>query len=143
MVSTGRHRTSGKRTDAAARPTAGGRAPKAAHVKLAMALNAFDEYWATLFGEDEFLDLHYMKLFLQMGTRQDQPMSRSDAYLCMKSLSAQTAMKYVNRAVERGYLQEIENPDDRRSRLLVMTPLLVSRVGTLLDYALDEFRKAL
>ena len=117
--------------------------PKPAHVKLVMALNAFDQYWTTLFGEDEFLELHYMKLFAQMWIRQGEPMPRSDAYLCMKSLSAQTAMKYVNRAVERGYLQEVENPDDRRSRLLVMTPLLMSRVGTLLDYALDEFRKAL
>jgi len=143
MVSTGRPGTPRKRTDAATLPAAGGRAPKAAQVKLVMALNAFDDYWATLFGGDEFLDLHYMKLFVQMWIRQDLPMSRSDAYLCMKSLSAQTAMKYVNRALERGYLQEIENPDDRRSRLLVMTPLLVSRVGTLLDYALDEFRKAL
>jgi hypothetical protein len=143
MVSTGRQGTPRKRTAAATVPAAGGRAPKAAHVKLVMALNAYDDYWAPLFGEDEFLDRHYRDLFAQMWVRQDLPMSRSDAYLCMKSLSAQTAMKYVNRAVERGYLQEVENPDDRRSRLLVITPLLMSRVGTLLDYALDEFRKAL
>ena len=132
-----------KRTDANQLPIIGGSLPKQAHIKLVNALNAFDQHWKTLFGEDEFLDLHYMKLFAQMWIRQGEPMPRSDAYLYMKSLSAQTAMKYVNRAVERGYLQEIENPDDRRSRLLVMTPLLMSRVGTLLDYALDEFRKAL
>ena len=132
-----------KRTDATDSPATIRRLPKPAHVKLVMALNAFDQYWTTLFGEDEFLDLHYMKLFAQMWVRHGEPMPRSDAYLCMKPFSFQTAMKYVNRAVERGYLQEIENPDDRRSRLLVMTPLLVSRVGTLLDYALDEFRKAL
>jgi hypothetical protein len=66
MVSTGRRGTPDKRMDATELPSTTGRMPKPAHVKLVMALNAFDEYWTTLFGEDEFLDLHYMKLFAQM-----------------------------------------------------------------------------
>jgi len=118
-------------------------AKRAAHLRFVVALNAFDEQWAQAFGDSDFFDLHCAKLYTRMWLTQGKPVSRSEAYGWMRELSSQTAMKYVNRALASGFLAEVENPDDRRSKLLVMTPQLSVRIEALLDFALDEFRRAL
>lgn len=107
------------------------------------ALRKLDQHWAATFDDGDFFNLHYSNLFTEMWLRDGKPVPRTEAYGYMHSLSAQTAMKYLNRALEEGYLQEVENPDDRRSRLVVMSPKLKQRLDTLIDYALTEFRKAL
>lgn len=112
-------------------------------MRFAVALNAFDEQWANAFGDSDFFDLHYAKLFTRLWLAEEKPVGRSEAYGWMSDLSAQTAMKYVNRALASGLLAEVENPDDRRSKLLVMTPQLRARMEALFDFALDEFRRAL
>ena len=108
-----------------------------------VALHALDEHWASVFSDSDIFDMHYAKLFTRLWVTQGKPISRSEAYNWMTELSSQTAMKYVNRALSAGFLAEVENPDDRRSKLLVMTPTLSARVEALFDLALAEFRGAL
>ena len=50
--------------------------------------------------------------------------SKTDACDLVKGVSRQTAMKYVNKAIADGFLSEVDNPADGRSRLLRMSPLL-------------------
>jgi len=107
------------------------------------ALRKLDQHWAESFDDGDFFDLHYSSLFTEMWLRDGRPVPRTEAYGFMQSLSPQTAMKYLNRALQEGYLLEVENPDDRRSRLIAMSPKLKARLDALIDYALAEFRKAL
>lgn len=108
-----------------------------------MALNAMDDRWAYAFGDSDFFDMHYARLFSHLWVTQGKPVSRSEAYGWLSALSNQTAMKYINRALSAGYLAEVENPDDRRSKMLVMTPDLAARVESVVGSALEEFRRAL
>ena len=118
-------------------------AKRAAYLRFVVALHALDEHWASVFSDSDIFDMHYAKLFTRLWVTQGKPISRSEAYNWMTELSSQTAMKYVNRALSAGFLAEVENPDDRRSKLLVMTPTLSARVEALFDFALEEFRRAL
>lgn len=116
---------------------------RAAQVAFVGALRKLDRHWAETFDDGDFFDLHYSALFTEMWLRDGRPVPRTEAYAFMQSLSPQTAMKYLNRALAEGYLLEVENPDDRRSRLIAMSPKLKARLDDLIDYALAEFRKAL
>ena len=107
------------------------------------ALRKLDRQWAATFDDGDFFDLHYSSLFTEMWLRDGRAVPRTEAYGFMQSLSPQTAMKYLNRALQEGYLLEVDNPDDRRSRLIAMSPKLKERLDNLIDYALAEFRKAL
>jgi DNA-binding MarR family transcriptional regulator len=48
-------------------------------------------------------------------------------------------MKYINRAVAEGFLEERGNPTDGRSRLLRMSPRLHSQFAQVIDRASDAF----
>jgi DNA-binding MarR family transcriptional regulator len=48
-------------------------------------------------------------------------------------------MKYVNKAVADGYLEEHDNPNDGRSRLIRMSPQLRDRFATVIDRANAAF----
>lgn len=107
------------------------------------ALRKLDGRWAESFHEDDFYDLHYSDLFTQMWQRGEQAVTRSEAYAMMRNISIQTAKKYLNQAIENGYLLELDNPLDRRSRLVRMSPKLQERFERLIDESLKEFRAAL
>jgi DNA-binding MarR family transcriptional regulator len=59
----------------------------------------------------------------------------------VKGVSSQTAMKYVKQAIAQGYLEEVENPTDGRSRLLRMSPLLREHFAPVIDHASEAFGK--
>jgi DNA-binding MarR family transcriptional regulator len=48
-------------------------------------------------------------------------------------------MKYLNKAIADGYLEEIDNPADKRSRLLRMSPLLREQLAQVIDRANEAF----
>lgn len=118
-------------------------APEADRRGFIGALRALDRRWAETFDDGDFFDLHYSALFTEMWLREGRAVPRTEAYGYMASLSPQTAMKYLNRALQEGYLVEVDNPDDRRSRLVAMSPKLKARLDALIDYALAEFRRVL
>lgn len=107
------------------------------------ALRKLDGRWAASFHEDDFYDLHYSDLFTQMWQQGERAVTRSEAYAMMRNISIQTAKKYLNQAIENGYLLELDNPQDRRSRLVCMSPKLQERFERLIDDSLKDFRAAL
>ncbi len=107
------------------------------------ALRNLDGRWGASFHEDDFYDLHYSDLFTQMWQQGDRAVTRSEAYAMMRNISIQTAKKYLNQAIENGYLLELDNPQDRRSKLVKMSPKLQERFERLIDESLKDFRMAL
>lgn len=111
--------------------------------RFVQALRALDRTWFEVFDDGDFFDLHYSNLFTEMWLREGRPVTRTEAYGFLRAMSLQTAMKYLNRALEAGYLEEVDNPGDRRSRLVMMSPKLKERLERLIDTALGEFQRLL
>jgi hypothetical protein len=95
------------------------------------------------FPETGFSDVYFSRLFTELWLRADTAVTKTDAYELVTGLSMQTAMKYVRRAIEQGYLEELANPADGRSRLLRMSPLLRERFAQVIDRANKAFSAVL
>jgi hypothetical protein len=116
---------------------------KAARTRFLLALRELDDAWVAAFPETGFSDLYFSRLFTELWLRADTAVTKTDAYELVTGLSTQTAMKYVGRAIEQGYLQEFANPADGRSRLLRMSPLLRERFAQVIDRANKAFSAVL
>jgi hypothetical protein len=116
----------------------------ASRMRFLQALRELDEAWVCVFAQAGFSDIYFSRLFTELWLRGDEAViAKTDAYGLVKDLSPQTAMKYVRRAIEEGYLEEVENPADGRSRLLRITPLLRACLSEVIDRASAAFREAL
>jgi hypothetical protein len=110
--------------------------------RFLVALRELDDAWMSIFQETGFSDIYFSRLFTELWLRGESAVPKTDAYDLVKGLSPQTAMKYIRRAIDEGYLEEIENPADGRSQLLRMTPLLKSRMVDVINRASPAFRTA-
>ena len=89
---------------------------------LAEVLKQVGANWRSSIGDDDFHSLEYMGLFTEIWLRGANPVMKTDCYRFMSGISRQTAKKYLERAIERGYLKETDNPRDKRSKLITMSP---------------------
>lgn len=108
--------------------------------RFLVALRELDDAWVSIFQETGFSDIHFSRLFTELWLRGESAVPKTDAYGLVKGLSPQTAMKYIRRAIDESYLEEIGNPADGRSRLVRMTPLLKSRMVAVIDRASPAFQ---
>jgi hypothetical protein len=111
--------------------------------RFLLALRELDDAWVAAFPETGFSDVYFSRLFTELWLRSDTAVTKTAAYELVTGLSIQTAMKYVRRAIEQGYLQELPNPSDGRSRLLRMSPLLRERFAQVIDRADKAFAAVL
>ena len=123
-------------------PAARGR-QDAARRRFLLALRELDDAWVTTFHETGFSDVYFSRLFTELWLRDDASVSKTDAYGLVKGVGPQTAMKYVKRAIEQGYLEEVDNPEDRRSQLLRMSPVLRAQFTDVIDRASRAFMEIL
>jgi len=112
-----------------------------ARARFLSALRELDEAWVAAFHRAGFGDVYFSRLFTELWLRGPAAISKTDAYRLVKGVSAQTAMKYIRRAVEEGYLRELDNPADRRSRLLRMSPRLRRLFAQVIDRAGAAFAR--
>jgi len=122
-----------------ARGANGARGRRRARVHFLCALRELDDAWVAAFHRAGFGDVYFSRLFTELWLREGAAISKTDAYGLVKGVSAQTAMKYIRRAVAEGYLRELDNPADGRSRLLRMSPRLRTLFAQVIDRASAAF----
>jgi hypothetical protein len=105
------------------------------------ALNALDAYWLKVFKQD-FYDMNYSDLFTELW-RRNEPVTKMQACQFIHQLGSQTSKKYIDRAIEMGYLVESPNPLDGRSKLIELSPEIHKGLAEVIDYAIGRFRDAL
>ena len=111
--------------------------------RFVISLLKIDAYWLKLFGNTEFNELHYSDLFTAMWLRREKSVHKTEACSFMTNISAKTAIKYLNNAVSAGYLIEVEDPRDKRSKLVKMSAELSISIEKFIDYSISEFRQSL
>jgi hypothetical protein len=105
-------------------------------------LNMFDSltpHWLRLFDQNtDFYSAVYWDLLARIW-QANKPVRRTDALKFMTSVkSAATANKYLNEAIRRRLLHEQPNPQDARSKLLVLSPDMRERLDMFFDHAVSE-----
>lgn len=95
--------------------------------------------WLRVFGDDtEFYSANYWDLLTRLW-RAAEPVRKTDALGFLTAVkSAHTAGKYLERAIERGFVVETENPEDARSRLVGLSAGMRARLDGFFDTAVDE-----
>ncbi len=104
-----------------------------------LALHEIDRFWGEVFPDETYYDLNYSDLFTRMWLARDKPLKKTDLYPFMPRVSLRTAVKYVQRAIESGLLTETIDPDDRRSKLVALSPELAGNIERFIDHALVTF----
>ena len=99
--------------------------------------------WLEVFqGNVEFYSAPYWDLLTGVW-KCNGPVRKTDATKLMQAIkSAQTAGKYVESAIQNGFLNEVDNPKDARSKLLALSPDMKMRLDVFFDKAVDELRDA-
>jgi hypothetical protein len=99
--------------------------------------------WVEVFaGNTEFYSAAYWDLLSGLW-RNPGPVRKTEALRMMTAVrSAHTAGKYVETALRHGLIVEMENPEDARSRLIVLSPGMRNRLDGFFDTAIDEIRRA-
>jgi hypothetical protein len=105
------------------------------------ALRELDDAWVAAFHKTGLGDIYFSRLFTDLWLRGDDAVAKSDAYELVQGVSSQTAMKYIRQAIAEGYLQELDNPVDGRSRLIRMSPKLRQQFNAVIDHARDAFAR--
>ena len=92
--------------------------------------------WLEVFdGRTEFYSAAYWDLLKEVW-RYDEPVRKTDALGFMINVkSAHTAGKYIDAALEYGFLVETENPKDARSKLIALTPEMRAKLDAYFDDA--------
>ena len=99
--------------------------------------------WLDVFGGKEvFYSAQYWDLFTTIW-RSERPVTKTEALKCMTGIkSAHTAGRYLETAIAEGLLMEEDNPQDKRSRFIRLSPGMKSNLDTFFDRAVSELRKS-
>jgi len=116
---------------------------RAQHEEYLRMTDQVGKHWLAVFRKDtEFWSAVYWDLFTKLW-RADGAVRKTDALRYMTTIkSAHTAGKYLETAIRRGFVEEHDNPEDARSKLVRLTPNFRTRLDTFFDAAVDEMRRA-
>lgn len=102
------------------------------------------EHWISLFrGNPEFYSSAYWDLLTEMW-RHQEPVRKTDAGRLMKGIkSPHTAARYVENAATKGLIIEADNPEDARSKLVMLAPEARRQLDIFFDAAVGELKRSL
>ena len=106
------------------------------------ALNRMDAAWMDFLKDADFLDINYSDLFTGLWLA-GRPVRKQEAVEFMHHLGPQTAKKYLDKAIEKQRVEEVVDPDDRRARLIQLSPELKADLEAFFDHAITLFAEAL
>ncbi|WP_052481310.1 hypothetical protein [Gilvimarinus agarilyticus] len=109
------------------------------HESVARAIVAMDDIWIRLFRDIGLSDLSYCDLLIQMWLKRGHELHKTDLYDFMPSVSRRTAVKYVQRAIDEGHLNEKSTKLDKRVRRVELTPSTVKRLEQFFELTTDQF----
>ena len=97
--------------------------------------------WIDVFeGDTDFYSAAYWDLFTAIW-RADGPVRKTDALGFMTAIkSPHTAGKYIEKALERDYLVEQDNPVDARSKLITLSPGTRTHMDAFFDGIIGKWR---
>lgn len=97
--------------------------------------------WLSVFdGNTEFYSANYWDLLTKLW-RNPNPVRKTDALRFMTAIkSAHTAGKYLQEAIDDGLVKEMDNPEDARSKLVVLDEEMRRKLDRFFDDAVGEVR---
>lgn len=110
---------------------------------IAEAIMDIDMHWAKTFQAAGLSHLDYCDLFTQMWLRRTQTLRKTDLYALMPNVCQRTAVKYVQNAIDSGFLLEYPATYDRRVRLVTLSDKVRTDLERFLDYSARRFQAAL
>ena len=105
------------------------------------ALMAIDQHWSEAFEQSIFYDLNYYDLFTRMWLARDRVLRKTELYAFIPHVSHRTAVKYVQQAIDYGYLKEKPDKVDRRAKTIVLSASALRRIEKFIDCSIEEFTK--
>ncbi len=113
------------------------------HREYLIMIDSISANWLGVFdGNDVFYSAQYWDLFTNIW-RSDKPVTKTEALKCMTGIkSPHTASKYLETAIREGLLVEEDNPADKRSRFISLSPAMAQRLDRFFDRAISELRKS-
>ncbi len=99
--------------------------------------------WLEIFeGDAEFYSAAYWDLLTALW-RTDGPQRKTDALGLMKGIkSVHTAGKYLDTAIKRGIIVEMDNPQDARSKLVALSADMRGRLDGFFDAAVSFLHRS-
>ena len=115
----------------------------AQHKQYLEMIDGIGHRWVEVFeGNSQFYSAAYWDLLTGIW-RADGAVRKTDALRYMTAIkSAHTASKYVEHSIKEGILIESDNPDDARSKLLVLSEDMRGRLNSFFDSAVGRVRRA-
>ena len=115
----------------------------AQHKQYLEMIDGIGHRWVEVFeGNTQFYSAAYWDLLTGIW-RADGAVRKTDALRYMTAIkSAHTASKYVEHSIKEGILIESDNPDDARSKLLVLSEDMRGRLDSFFDSAVGRVRRA-
>lgn len=106
------------------------------------ALNRMDASWMTFLEDEAFYDINFSDLFTGLWLA-EQPVRKLDAVKMLRYVGPQTAAKYVEKAIDKGYIDVVPDPSDGRAKLLNLSPAMATKLERFFDTAIKDFRVAI
>ncbi|CAA0088289.1 Uncharacterised protein [Halioglobus japonicus] len=107
-----------------------------------LTLNRMDAEWVAFLQDKDFHDINYSDLFTGLWLS-ESPVRKQEAVMFMRHLGIQTAKKYLDRAIEKGLIVEIPDPDDGRAKRIQLSESLKVGLEQFFDRAIRLFDEGL
>ena len=88
--------------------------------------------------DESFYDINYSDLLTGLW-RAGKPVRKLDAVAYIRHVGPQTAIKYLNHAIEKGFIETSPDPKDGRAQLVSLSDDMRTRLESFFDQAISEF----